>query len=224
VATSPNWSGYVADANSGNDGSFNQVSADWTEPKVQCTKKNAWTLFWVGFDGWPATNRTVEQGGTSAQCVNGVPKYTAFYEMWPSMAVTTMFAINAGDQMSASVVYSATTNSFTINVTDITTGQSAMQSPVCPTGDSCPRSSAEWIAESPAHFGTDRWFPLADYGTVNFTSATAMNEQGYSGPISFAPQWSETKVERVAGAAKPVAKPSNLEPGGYAFTDTWKRG
>jgi hypothetical protein len=79
VATSPNWSGYVAYATSVNDGSFNAVSASWTEPTVTCPKKDAWTLFWVGFDGWPASDRSVEQGGTSAQCFNGVPKYSAFY-------------------------------------------------------------------------------------------------------------------------------------------------
>ena len=153
VATSPNWSGYVAYPSFG-EMSFNQVSAQWTEPAVTCPKKDAWTLFWVGFDGWPKTDGTVEQGGTSAQCVNGVPQYSAFYEMWPTMAVTDLFSVNAGDQISASVVYSTVRRQFLITVSDVTTGASQTETETCAAGLSCARTSAEWVAESPSHFGT----------------------------------------------------------------------
>jgi hypothetical protein len=222
IAVSPNWSGYVSSAPSVNDGSFNQVSAEWTEPRVTCPRKNAWTLFWVGFDGWPATDGTVEQGGTSARCLNGVAQYSAFYEMWPTQAVTTTFPINALDTIEASVAYSSSTGVFTITVTDVTTGASRTEYPTCPT--SCSRTSAEWIAESPSHFGTDSWFPLADYGTVRFTSATATNDQGASGPISFTPTWSASGIERRAGGAKPKAEVSALWNAGTTstFSDTWQ--
>jgi hypothetical protein len=225
-ATSPNWSGYVSYAPIGNDDSFDQVSAEWTEPKVSCPKKNAWTLFWVGFDGWPSTDRSVEQGGTSAQCVDGVPRYSAFYEMWPTDAVTTMFPIDAGDQIEAGVVYSSTTNDYLITVTDLSTSpvESMTETEPCPT--TCARTSAEWIAESPAHFGTSTWFPLANYGTINFTSATATNTLVASpGPISNPSVWSATSIERVAGAAQPVAKVFGLENIGdtSSFSDEWKR-
>lgn len=237
VATSPNWSGYVAYAPLGNNGGFNQVSAQWTEPAVTCPKKDAWTLFWVGFDGWPSTEpsmeRSVEQGGTSAQCVNGVPRYKAFYEMWPSDAVQTTFAVNAGDQIFASVVYSPTTYSFTtpfqITVTDVTTGHSLAQLEPCGPGLDCARTSAEWIAESPAHYGskTTTWFPLADYGTVNFTDAQATNVLGDSGPISAPQWWDSSGIERIAGRSKPLAKVSTLESeysgSASAFSDTWQR-
>ena len=135
------------------------------------SEANAWTLFWVGFDGWPSdeppVDRSVEQGGTSAQCVNGVPHYSAFYEMCPPDAVQPMFPVSAGDQISADVVYSATTDQYLITVTDLTPGHSDTETEVesCPVGYACPRTSAEWIAESPSHFGTTTWFPLADYGT-----------------------------------------------------------
>jgi hypothetical protein len=226
-ATSPNWSGYVAYADDTNDGSFNQVSADWIEPAVSCPKKNAWTLFWVGFDGWPASDRSVEQGGTSAQCVNGVPRYSAFYEMWPSDAVTSMpdFPVHPGDQIDASVVYDTTTQQFLITVDDVTTNQSLTESLLCPTVGSCARSSAEWIAESPSHFGTDSWFPLANYGTVQFTQATATNAASVQGPISFAPTWSASGIERVAGATKPLATVYDLQNSGTtsSFYDKWRR-
>jgi Peptidase A4 family len=232
VATSPNWSGYVAYASMQNDGSFNLVSAEWTEPAVTCPKKNAWTLFWVGFDGWPANeptmDRSVEQGGTSAQCVAGVPHYSAFWEMWPTDAVQTMFSIDAGDQIMSSVIYSPSSNEFLITVSDSRNGHVVNSQTVnepCGPNLACPRMSAEWVAESPAHFGTDTWFPLANYGTMNFTSATATNEEGDQGPISYPTQWSDSGIERVAGAAKPLATVYGLENSGTtsSFYDAWTR-
>jgi len=226
VATSPNWSGYVVYAASVNDGSFNQVSASWTEPTVTCPRQGAWTLFWVGFDGWPASDRAVEQGGTSAQCTNGVPHYSAFYEMWPTMAVMPIFTVYPGDQIESSVVFSTQTQQFQITVTDSTPGHenSATEFESCPEGVTCERTSAEWVAESPAHFNTNKWFPLADYGTMDFTSATVTNAQGESGPISFPSQWEDSGIERVAGGAKALAKVSTLEnsPMGSTFADTFQ--
>jgi len=228
VATSPNWSGYVAYASSQNDGTFDQVSAEWTEPAVTCPTKDAWTLFWVGFDGWPANeapaDRSVEQGGTSARCVNGVPTYSAFYEMWPTQAVTMAFPVSAGDQIDASVVSVPNTYpaQFMISVTDVTSGQSFDETETCAVGLACPRTSAEWVAESPSHYGTDRWFPLADYGTMKFTEATTTNAQEVSGPISDS-QWVYSGIERVAGKTKPLAKVSPLQNSGSLFSDTFER-
>jgi len=225
VSTSPNWSGYVAYPSFGGI-SFNQVSAEWTEPTVTCPRKDAWTLFWVGFDGWPKTDGTVEQGGTSAQCVGGVPQYSAFYEMWPTMAVTTLFSVNPGDQISASVVYSTDTEQFLITVTDMTTGATQTETETCAATLSCARTSAEWVAESPSHFGTKVWFPLADYGTMQFTGAQATNAYGVTGPISDA-QWVNSGIERIAGSAGALAKVSTLQTSDSGttstFSDTWHR-
>jgi hypothetical protein len=231
IQTSPNWSGYVV---SDEGQSFTQVSAKWTQPSVVCSTKNAWTLFWVGFDGWPSgestANRSVEQGGTSAQCTNGVPQYSAFYEMWPSEAVQPIFSIDAGDQMEASVVYlpgpNGTQGMFQINVTDETSGQTATRLASCDTaaGLVCPRISAEWVAESPSRFGTKTWFPLADYGTVNFQDAMATDFYGRTGPITSS-NWLASGIERVDGLNKPLAEVSGLVTSGSAsaFSDTWKR-
>ena len=231
IQTSPNWSGYVV---SDEGGSFNQVSAQWTQPPVTCSTKNAWTLFWVGFDGWPSSEatayRSVEQGGTSAQCTNGVPTYSAFYEMWPTDAVQPLFPIKAGDQMEASVVFlpgvDLSEGVFQINVTDETSGQTTTKLESCDTaaGLACPRISAEWVAESPSHFGTKKWYPLADYGTVNFQDATATDAEGQTGPISSS-DWLASGIWRVDGMNKPLAKVSGLETSGSAsaFSDTWKR-
>jgi Peptidase A4 family len=230
-ATSPNWSGYVAypsaqylasPSSSAYDGTFTQVSADWIQPSVTCPQTNAWTLFWVGFDGWPSSDAWVEQGGTSARCVKGVPQYSAFYEMWPTGAVTPMFTVKPGDQISASVVYTATTNQFLITVTDVTSGQTQTEVESCASATGCPRTSVEWVAESPSFFGTNTWFPLADYGTIEFTSATATDNRGVAGPIADASQWVDSGIERNAGPTLPLGEAGPLQNSGYVFRDTWK--
>ena len=217
TASSPNWSGYVDQAIGG--GAFDQVGAQWVQPAVRCTATASWTLLWVGFDGWPASDQSVEQGGTSARCVGGVAHYRAFYEMWPASAVTTVFPVAAGDRMTASVVYSALTEQFLISVTDDTSGRSETESVPCPSGRSCARTSAEWVAESPSHFGTDRFFPPAPYQEVSFSAATVTDAAGHSGGIT-GPRWTSAAVDRIAGASGAGATVSPLHGGGHSFSDT----
>jgi hypothetical protein len=227
---SPNWSGYVAYPSAGTE-NFNEVSAEWTQAAVTCPRKDAWTLFWVGFDGWSTTplatvDQSVEQGGTSAQCLNGVAHYSAFYEMWPTHAVMPMFAVQPGDQIAANVVY--TDSQFLITVTDTTSNQTFTQPETCASNLACPRTSAEWIAESPSHFGTHNWFPMADFGTMDFTAATTTatttNGQVVSGPIADA-QWGDWGIERIAGHRAAQARVTALEnaDGTSTFADIWTR-
>jgi len=117
------WSGYVATPVSHD---FASVSASWVEPSITCAPhSDAWTLFWVGLDGWEpsVSQRTVEQGGTSAQCVNGVPQYEAWWEMYPTNDIETEIPIAVGDHISTSVVFSSTAQTYTVTVDDTTTGQ-----------------------------------------------------------------------------------------------------
>jgi len=118
------WSGYVASPESGHQ--FTTVSASWVQTAVTCPKSDAWTLFWVGIDGWSQIgNATVEQGGSSAQCTGGGKNsvdYEAWWEMYPTNDVQTVFPIAVGDHISSSVVYSSTDRSYTVSVTDATSG------------------------------------------------------------------------------------------------------
>ncbi|HXQ44496.1 MAG TPA: G1 family glutamic endopeptidase [Acidimicrobiales bacterium] len=116
------WSGYVDTSLAG--GQFTSVSANWIQTKATCGQANrgAWALFWVGLDG--SRSVTVEQGGTEAQCVNGKPRYSAWWEMYPTNLVQTSFPIAVGDHISASVVYSSASDTYTVTVQDTTSGQS----------------------------------------------------------------------------------------------------
>ncbi len=121
-----NWAGYVAD---GSSGEFDSVSADWTIPEVSCTAASALFGTWVGLDG--SGDDTVEQTGDRTVCdaTSGTPCASdpsntpcefAWYEMYPSGLVSYDEPISEGDEMSASVSYSATT--FTLIISDITQG------------------------------------------------------------------------------------------------------
>jgi hypothetical protein len=214
---SRNWDGYTSYAQNAGQTEFNSVHGTWVQPTVTCPKPNAWTVFWVGLDGW--FNDTVEQGGSSAQCVNGVPQYTTWWEMFPTNAIQTVFTIHPGDTIDATVTFSPTTHQFTITVKDVTTQKSFTQTPTCASNIVCDRSSADWIAEDVGMFGGSGFFPLADYGTMKFTSSTATSVGGHSGPISD-PSWQDSPVIEESGGVT-YATVSSLDSTGKSFSATW---
>lgn len=214
---SRNWDGYTSYAPTAGQTEFNSVHGTWVQPTVTCPKPNAWTVFWVGLDGW--FNNTVEQGGSSAQCVNGVPQYTTWWEMFPTNAIQTVFTIRPGDTIDATVTFSTTTRQFTITVKDVTTGQSFTQTPTCASNITCDRSSADWIAEDVGMFGGSGFFPLANYGTMRFSSSTAKSLTGHTGPISDASWQNSPVIEESAGIT--YATVSSLDSTGRTFTCTW---
>lgn len=215
--TSRNWDGYITYlANEATD--FTTVEASWIQPTVTCTQPTAWTVFWIGFDGW--WNDTVEQGGTSAQCVNGVPRYRAWWEMYPTYAIQSAFAIAPGNRINASVTYQASTADYVIRVRDVTTGHSLTKSIKCAAGLTCDRDSADFIAEDVGHYPGSGYFPLADYNKVVFYAASITNRAQHSGSISDA-TWQHAAVTE-SSATTTYATVSALNGTGSAFTGYWK--
>ena len=107
--TSRNWDGYVTYSSS-HTTDFNKVRATWIQPVVRCEAAQAWTVFWVGLDGWYSD--TVEQGGSSAYCssAQATPEYSIWWEMYPTNSIQTVLTINPGDHITASVTYSTTSS------------------------------------------------------------------------------------------------------------------
>jgi hypothetical protein len=145
------------------------VSASWTQPTVVCTFGTAYSSFWVGLDG--DTSTTVEQTGTDADCSStNVPQYYAWYELYPKYPVdlsNLSYPVRPGDVLTASVVTDRL-GRFTLTIAD-STQQWTFQ-----TVQKLPRaalSSAEVIAEAPS--SRSGVLPLANFGAVNFTNATA---------------------------------------------------
>jgi hypothetical protein len=215
---SRNWAGYLTYASTQST-DFNVVKATWVEPTVRCEAKNAWTVFWVGLDGW--WDGTVEQGGSSAYCPTkgGAAQHSLWWEMYPTNAIQTVLAISAGDTVTASVTYAPGTSVFTIKVRDLTSKKGFTQHEMCASNVTCARSSAEVITEDVGMFGANAYFPLADYGTMGYTGIGVTDTAGRKGTISNR-HWLDAAVtESSAGVTYATVSP--LAANGSAFMATW---
>lgn len=209
VNYSTNWAGYAVTSTAG---SVSGVSASWAVPSVTGSGAG-YSSTWIGIDGY--TSSSVEQVGVEADIAHGVPNYSAWYEMYPSSMVTVDLAVNAKDQVSASVTYSG--GNFTLTITDANDPAGSNTFSITEPGEQFPRSSAEWIEEAPS--SETSILPLANFGSVTFTKAQTTID-GVTGAISNG-AWSN-KVETinmVSGNAQ-VATASALSTDGASFTVT----
>jgi Peptidase A4 family len=226
ATVSQNWSGYVAGAQSGST-QFSSVSGSWVQPSARCDAGDGYAAFWVGLGGSSNQSGSLEQVGTQADCSSGQPINYAWYELVPAAPVKLGLAIHPGDHIAARVSVSG--NNVTVAISDQTTGDSATKTLQMDNPDT---SSAEWIAEAPSSCGQDggcQPLPLADFGSVTFTNASA-TANGHTGPISD-PDWSAQAVQLSgsgAGARFAAtdsgagAAPSSLSTDGSSFSVAWQ--
>src|SRR5207302_9738671 len=209
--SSTNWSGFAV---TGSAGSVSDAKGSWVVPTIQgnCPSTNQYSSFWVGIDGY--SSGTVEQTGTDSDCQNGVPTYYAWYEFYPHPSfLINGLTVRPGDHMTAEASFNG--RSFTVTITDTSTGVSFSTSARV---RSAQRSSAEWIAEAPSSSGGI--LPLADFGTVSYSSCTA-TVNGTPGTIgSFGSSVQVITMVSNSGAVK--AQPSSLSSSGDSFSVTWK--
>jgi hypothetical protein len=220
AAVSQNWAGYVAGGTQ-----FSSVSGSWVQPSAKCGSGQTYSAFWVGLGGSGSQSAALEQTGTQADCTaDGSTDYYAWYELVPAAPVKLDVAIKPGDHISAKVSVSA--SNVTVSLSDQTTGQSTTKTLQM---DSPDASSAEWIAEAPSACdgsGSCQTLPLSDFGTVQFTSATA-TANGHTGTISD-PNWSSQPVQLGSsgisdasygsGSGASSADPSSLSSDGSSFS------
>jgi Peptidase A4 family len=166
VVASSNWAGY---ADTGPSRDFTNVTSSWVQPAGHCGSGVQYAAFWVGLDGY--SSRTVEQIGSEVNCVGQNAEYSAWYELYPSPAVTFSNTVQAGDQLAASVSYEGSSK-FLLTITDSTQHwtRSATRSLA-----GAARSSAEVIAEAPCCTLKGGILPLTDFGTASFSDATVNN-------------------------------------------------
>jgi hypothetical protein len=235
-AQSENWSGYVAGA-SGGSTKFKSVSGSWVVPTAKCTASGeaTYSALWVGLGGADDTN-ALEQTGTETNCsAGGTASSYAWYELVPKAPVRVNLRVSAGDHISSKVTVEGTRVSIWLE--DETTGQTFAKTLTMSNPDT---SSAEWIAEAPSQcdgsVSNCTTLPLTDFGTARFTSASATDTDGHTGPISDS-EWSATAVTLSADAGSEGfegasftssddsggATPSALTDGGSAFSVTYSR-
>jgi hypothetical protein len=197
-STSTNWSGYAVTGNR-----FTSVSASWTQPKATCSG-TAYSSFWVGLDG--DTSNTVEQTGTDADCSGSTPQYYAWYEMYPKYPVNLRNTVLPGDKLTASVTTNGS-GGFTLKISDSTQGWTNTTTARL---KSAKLASAEVIAEAPSSSGGV--LPLANFGSVSFTGASA---NGTS--LEKLPNLDPITMQ---SGSTVKAQPSGISSG--AFSVTWK--
>ncbi len=193
-ATSENWAGYIAGSNVGT-GQFSSVSGSWVVPAVNSGSSTGqhqgYSAFWVGLGGSSGQSQSLEQVGTSSDTSGGQTQYYAWYELVPDPETQLNLAVHPGDHMTGKVSVSG--SDVTITLSDQTTGQSVTKQLQMSNPDT---SSAEWIAEAPSsesQSGNTQTLPLADFGKVTFTDASATSG-GHTGTISD-PDWSLQQVQ-----------------------------
>ncbi len=217
LSTSSNWSGYSVSA----DGAtFTDVKGRWTQPSVTCVPGQSFSSFWIGLGGATSQSQGLEQTGTEGDCGQPQPVYSAWYELIPAGPVTLPLAISAGDVVSAEVTENADATA-TLTVRNETKGTSSVVQVPVPSPD---YTSAEWIAEAPSQcspfaHSLCKVQPLANFGTVVFSSGTA-TANGHEGPIAD-PAWTADPVTLEANSGVLAAEPSDLSADGGSFNVTW---
>jgi hypothetical protein len=216
-----NWTGYAAVAHK--NVALRYVSASFYVPSLDCANSPAGSAGpasaaqWVGLDG--DTSATVEQIGINGYCDNGTPAYYAWYQLYPAGLVTLTTAINAGDAISASVYYDASTREYELTLNDVTSGQSSLTVASCPAKATCENSSAEAITSDPNGGTPDGW-NLADYGSESFIGGTVTSRDGVKGSFAASSLWDSDEIVMLDTAKAVMAYPSPLQ-GGAAFSTTW---
>ena len=224
TSNSLDWAGFAATPT----GSLvTSVTGSWTEPSVVCpVNKVQQSAFWVGIDGFAATDPTVQQVGTDADCLKGSkkvaggPVYYAWYQMYPSSLVVlnpASYPVAPGDVLTGGV--SVVLGGYLLTLSDSRGGLLWSFSQVVAATTATLNASAEWIAEAPTacKAGTCKALPLADFSSVAFTGAT-VNSVPVNGPGFVDSQITMTKDKK---GKKVKASPSALGGTGGDFTVTW---
>jgi Peptidase A4 family len=230
-ASSGNWSGYVVgdDASDGSSGRFKSVTGSWVQPTAKCSASSSQTFsaFWVGLGGVSSSHK-LEQDGTEANCsATGNVSYYAWYELVPHAPVKVDLAVHPGDQLTSTTTVDGDQTTFSI--IDHTTGQSFDKAITFSNPDT---SSAEWIAEAPSEcqgsVNNCTTLPLSNFGSVKFTSASATDAAGHTGPISDNDWQTDALTLSPGGGSQfssfePTASgggatPSSLSGGGSSFS------
>jgi hypothetical protein len=216
VQTSLDWAGYAVTGTT-----FTNVAGSWTQPTATCPKNQLQeAAFWVGIDGYASTDPTVQQIGTDSDCTKakgkaaGGPHYYAWYQLYPQSDVvlsSSTYPVAAGDAITASV--SASGSAYTLSISD----GSKWHYSISQTPQTQPQnSSAEWIVEAPCTGSKCKILPLADFGSIGFTSASANHQ-----PISYS-GFTDNQIDMTnKGGKKTEARTSALSSGGSGFSVTW---
>jgi hypothetical protein len=238
VDTSANWAGYTASARPGRPERFTRVTGSWRVPGVACRPgESSASSAWVGLGGHEPESRALEQIGTDSDCTAAGRATTyAWYELIPALSVRLRLVVRPGDALTASVGLDGSGTKVRLELENRTRGTRFAKEVGFSRVD---LASAEWIVEAPSLCGrlTCHPVPLANFGAVRFTRATA-TLAGHTGAIHD-PAWTLTRTRLVPGVDDEVglggprpetgvsssaagAAPGVLGPDGRSFRIVWQ--
>lgn len=207
TTASSNWSGYAVHQRGV---SFKWVTGTWRAATAACVPGTpGYSATWVGIGGYGLSSRVLEQIGTETDCTgSGDTVTSAWYELVPNPSSRVRLKVHPGDAVTATV--SIAGHRVTLKLSDRTTGRSFTKIVAVPFLDT---GSAEWIEEAPSECTIPgrncRTLPLADFGSVTFTGASARERSGLSGSIS-SRLWDATRITLASSGRTSV--PHTLTP------------
>jgi Peptidase A4 family len=217
---STNWSGFAVTKSGAK---FRKVSGTWVVRKPDCgTRSPAYSATWIGIGGFDKNATKLEQTGIDADCsASGKVRYRAWYELLPAVGRKIDIKLHSGDTIAATVAVEG--NTVTVRMRNETTGAKFSKT----TSMSAPDvTSAEWIVETPSSCDQNdncSNLPLADFGTVPFSHASATTGNGNGKPISAGAFHRYRLKMRTGGSGSDGATASSLSSGGSAFSVTYQR-
>jgi hypothetical protein len=205
--SSLSWAGYIISKAANDKAEVTAIGASWAVPAINASAGDGYSSVWVGIGG--SLDSTLIQAGTENSATNGQDTYYAWYELLPNFAVIlNTMTISPGDVMVASIrLLDSTTNQWSIQISDTTTGQDFSKTVVY----NSTRSSGEWILERPTT--NNQITPLADFGNVKFTNCY-LTENNISGSIG---KFYYSRLEMVKNNNVQLAAVSNLTDNGTSF-------
>jgi hypothetical protein len=171
-----------------------EVSGGFTVPTLNCNATpKAGESTWVGIGGAGGSSGDLLQTGVRSDCLGGVQyDQVGWWEEFPELPEIDFhsMSVSEGDELEASVSQNSD-GSWTTRVDDLTTGVSGVMTTGNGYGTILDSNPTVWLDEEGSTVGvsylggyTAEWiverfglsdgslFPLADFGTVGFTSLT----------------------------------------------------
>jgi len=177
VSYSSNWSGAVLSSGAG---TYKSVTASFVVPTPKTPSGGSGSYSasaWVGIDG-DTCGSAILQTGVDFTVDGGSVSYDAWYEWYPDYAYDfSGIPISAGNTIKLTVTASSTKAGSAV-IENVTTGKTVTKS-ITSTSALC-EQDAEWIVED--YEEGSSLVPLANFGTVTFTGASASTSSGTVGP------------------------------------------
>ncbi|KAF1969827.1 hypothetical protein BU23DRAFT_370621, partial [Bimuria novae-zelandiae CBS 107.79] len=129
---------------------------------------------WVGIDG-DTCQDAILQTGVDFYIQGSTVSFNAWYEWYPHPSIDfTGITVRAGDQIKMTVTASSTSGGSAV-IQNLTTGKTVTKTFTGETNKLC-ETNAEWIVED--FSSGNSMVPFANFGTVNFKSASVTTTSG----------------------------------------------